>query len=132
MISTLVKKLKSSQFVRFAIIGSITAAIYLVGYNALRATDLASPVAAAVIAYLVAILFQYLGHAWFTFQKPIADFRQSVRFVVLNGLGLILSVLITAGLSEGFDTPDWIISAVVVMLLPVFNWFMMRLWVFAF
>lgn len=121
----------TGQILRFAIVGTATAAIYVAGYNLLRLADLVSPAIGAAIAYLAAISFQYVGHARFTFRKTAADIGQARRFLILNAAGLGFAMAITVALTSFIETPDWIASVTVVILLPILNWILMRLWVFA-
>ena len=119
-----------AQFLRFAVVGATTAAIYFVGYVLLRDLDLVGPAVAAVLAYGAAITFQYIGHSNYTFRAREPRRGGLVRFLVLNGVGLALSVLISVGFYAA-GWPDWLASTLVVTALPVMNWVVMRLWVFA-
>jgi len=115
---------------RFALVGSFTAIIYLFGYNATRAFLGIPPALAAVASYVAAISFQYIGHAAFTFRKSASDRAQFVRFLVLNGIGLLAAVVLTVLVTELLGAADWVSSLSVVVALPLLNWIVMHIWVF--
>ena len=119
-----------AQALRFALVGVTVACVYVIGYLVLRRIGI-PPAPAATVAYGIAIVLQYLGHSGFTFRRRVRDGGQIRRFVILNGIGLVTAVVLTLVLTNGFNTPDWVASAAVVVVLPVLNWFLMRLWVFA-
>lgn len=118
------------QFLRFALVGTTVALVYALGYNLLRWLTL-GPALSSTLAYLLAITVQYIGHASFTFRKRARDGGQVLRFVLLNTLGLVVAVALTEGLTGPVAAPDWVASLAVVIVLPILNWFVMRLWVFA-
>lgn len=120
----------SLQALRFAVVGSLTAAIYFGVYNLLRVAEVASPAMASAITYCAAISFQYVGHSWFTFGKPVFDIRQVLRFLATNAFGFVFSVSSTYLMVSVFLMPDWVASGLIVITLPIINWFVMRRWVF--
>ena len=117
------------QIARFSIVGLLTAGIYVVTFHILVGSGAVAPFAAAA-AYSCAILFQYFGHALFTFRAPWRGRAQVVRFIALNVTGFCLAILITILTVGVLGLPSFISSAAVVMILPVVNFVMMRLWVF--
>jgi putative flippase GtrA len=121
---------KLAQLLRFALVGGTTALIYTAGYLVLRQTGI-MPTFAATLAYLMAIIVQYIGHSGYTFRRRFGDVGQIIRFLSLNGLGLVAAVTITFFLTNAFGAPDWAASVAVVVTLPALNWILMRLWVFA-
>lgn len=121
----------SLQTLRFAVVGTVTAGIYFLGYNALRGQLPLSPALASGIAYVAAIVFQYMGHATFTFRKRVLDAPQVIRFLVTNGAGLVFSTFGAFLLVSVLMMSDWIASALIVVALPIINWVVMRRWVFS-
>jgi putative flippase GtrA len=107
----------------------VTAGIYLAAYPLLRHVGL-SPALASLAAYLLAILFQYLGHAVFTFRRTTRNAGQIARFLANNALGCALAAGAMAVL-PGFGIGETAATVIVVCLLPVLNWFLMRFWVYA-
>ena len=118
------------QTLRFLVVGGITAGIYVGGYNYIRAMNEVSPAFASVMAYLLAITFQYIGHARFTFRKSILSTAQVLRFLATNVFGLVFSFVCAHLLVTVLSMPDWIASALIVLALSAINWIVMRHWVF--
>ena len=120
----------SLQVVRFAAVGTLTAFLYFTGYNLLRVHFGTLPALASAIAYAAAIIFQYIGHAFFTFRRKILAPSQIARFVVTNGMGLAFSMIGAFLMVSVLMMSDWISSIIIVLALPVINWVVMRRWVF--
>lgn len=87
--------------------------------------------AANGVAFFLAILFQYAAQAAFTFQRPLGQKTQMVRFAVMVSLGFVTSAIITGPVAVALGLPDWQAALAVTILLPVQNFFLMKLWVFA-
>ncbi|MEM6638083.1 MAG: GtrA family protein [Pseudomonadota bacterium] len=124
-----VRPFKLNQMLSFALVGGVTALTYAGGYMVLREVGV-SAVLAATLSYLAAITLQYFGHSGITFRKNPRDRGQLLRFLVLNGAGLATAVAITLVLTQYFGAEDWMASVAVILVLPVMNWVVMRLWVF--
>ncbi|MBQ0805492.1 MULTISPECIES: GtrA family protein [unclassified Sulfitobacter] len=118
------------KLIRFGIVGGGTALAYVLLYLTFLAADLPQ-VLANGLAFLLAVMLQYVGQAAFTFGRQLNDFGQILRFVVMVGLGFASSALITAVLPAMTGTPDWTAAAIVTVYLPVQNYIFMTLWVFA-
>jgi putative flippase GtrA len=110
------------KLIRFGIVGGGTALAYVLLYLTFLAADLPQ-VLANGLAFLLAVMLQYVGQAAFTFGRQLNDFGQILRFVVMVGLGFASSALT--------GTPDWTAAAIVTVYLPVQNYIFMTLWVFA-
>ncbi|WP_106746196.1 GtrA family protein [Yoonia maritima] len=123
-------KVNSLQALRFAVVGSLTAAIYFGMYNLLRIAEVASPIMASAMTYCAAVSFQYVGHSWFTFGKPVFDIVQFMRFLATNACGFAFSISSTYLMVSVCLMPDWVASGLIVITLPIINWFVMRRWVF--
>jgi putative flippase GtrA len=116
--------------VRFAIVGSFVALIYVLSYVALVALGLAQPFANA-IAFFVAIALQYIGQASFTFGKRINDPKQMIRFFSMTTLGFITAASITGILGPLVAAPHWAAAFAVTIILPIQNYIIMTAWVFS-
>ncbi|MEO1638212.1 MAG: GtrA family protein [Pseudomonadota bacterium] len=127
---TIPEREKLAQFLRFGIVGGLTALIYAVGFLLLNGAGVSTTLAVC-LAYGAAIVFQYFGHAGFTFRKTARDGGQVQRFLVLNGVGLLLAIGITLVMTGVMGLPDVMATVTVVVALPIMNWIIMRLWVFA-
>lgn len=115
---------------RFAIVGALVALIYVLTYVALLSLGMSQPFANA-IAFLVAIALQYVGQASFTFGKHINDRGQLIRFFCMTGLGFLMAAFITGFIGPMLGASNWAAAVAVTLILPVQNYIIMTVWVFA-
>ena len=118
------------RMLRFAIVGTTVAGLYVLLYVGFIALGLIQPLANA-LAFGVAVIVQYVGQAWWTFRQPLAQPDQIFRFVCTISLGFLVSALITGQVGPALHWPDVIAAAVVAVVLPVQNYLIFRIWVFA-
>ncbi len=118
------------RIMRFAIIGVAIAVLYLLFYLAFLRLGMSLMVANA-LAFAIAVAAQYAGHALFTFERQLADPAQILRFGVMTGCGFATSALVTGLLTPMLVLEPWVAAVVVMLVLPVQNFIVMTLWVFA-
>ena len=118
------------QLARFALVGTTVALVYVAGYLLLLEVGINQPLANA-LAYLIAILAQYLGQAAYTFDKPINDRTQIGRFIVMTGLGFLTAAAITGQIGPFLNASNWAAEVAVILILPIQNYIIMTLWVFS-
>ena len=118
------------QFFRFCLVGTTVALTYVGLYLALRGAGIAQ-VWANGLAFFQAVVLQYACQSAFTYHRPLADKVQIVRFAAMVTLGFLSSALITGPIAAYFGTPDWKAAIAVTLILPVQNYILMTLWVFA-
>jgi len=118
------------QILRFAVVGTIVAALYVLLYLGLLAFGLIQPVA-NLLAFGSAVTVQYIGQAWWTFRQPLVMPEQIFRFTCTIVLGFVVSALITGLIGPALNWPDALAAAVVTVVLPVQNYLFFRIWVFA-
>ena len=118
-----------TQLWRFALVGVAVAALYVLLYLGFLGAGLVQPLANAA-AFLLAVSFQYVAQARFTFAAPLNDGTQIVRFVAMISAGLVTSALITGWIGPAFALPDWAAAVAVTVILPVQNFILMSRWVF--
>jgi putative flippase GtrA len=118
------------QLARFALVGTTVALVYVAGYLLLLEVGINQPLANA-LAYLIAILAQYLGQAAYTFDKPINDRTQIGRFIVMTGLGFLTAAAITGQIGPFLNASNWAAAVAVILILPIQNYVIMTLWVFS-
>lgn len=116
------------QLVRFGLVGVSVAGVYILLYLALQAV-MAQALANA-LAFGLAVALQYVGQTLFTFRKKLAVPDQIGRFAAMIGLGLAVSALITGLIGPALGWADWLAAATVTVILPVQNYFFMKLWVY--
>jgi len=125
-----VNRLSQRTFLRFAVVGTGVAALYFLGYLTLLSLGLAVPLA-NFLAFVLAVLVQYVGQTAWTFRRPLALPDQISRFAFTISIGLLVSALITGTLGPGLGWSNWISAAVVTVVLPVQNYLFFRIWVFS-
>lgn len=84
---------------------------------------------ANVSAYLVAVFVSYIGHSTFTFRQAMTR-NNAIKFTVVSLLALGLSNLVLLVLQFLGSGNVYINFAVVVSAVPVFSYFMNKLWVY--
>ena len=116
--------------IRFALVGTGVAALYVLLYLALIAMGL-GVFPANALAFLTAVAVQYLGQTAFTFRTSLRDPHQAIRFAVMIGFGLMTSALITDLVGPAMGWAAFVSAAIVTLVLPVQNFVIMSRWVFA-
>lgn len=122
-------KAELSRLFRFGVTGFVVALVYVTGYTALYHTSL-TPIAANFIAYGVAVSVQYVMQTLWTFQRPLIDGAQSLRFLATIGLGLIYSSVLASMIGPALGWKPWVAAGLVAVTLPILNYISFRLWVF--
>ncbi len=114
---------------RFAVVGTGVAIYYMAAFLGLLHL-LNSPWIANLLAFGSAIMIQYVGQTAWTFGKPLAVPAQFGRFLCMIGLGLIVSSVITGIAGPRLGLPEFVSAAMVVVILPIVNFVILRLWVY--
>jgi putative flippase GtrA len=115
---------------RFGVVGATVAVVYIALYLMLLAFGVAR-LEANLVAFLLAIVLQYLGQTLWTFRRPLAVPDQLGRFLFTISLGLVVSGLITGTLGPALGWANWVSAAIVTVVLPVQNYLFFRNWVFS-
>ena len=106
---------KGGTILRFALVGTGVAALYILLYLALIAMGLGN-LPANAIAFLTAVAVQYLGQAGFTFKASLRDPHQALRFAVMIGFGLMTSALITGLIGPALGWAAFVSAAIVTLV----------------
>ncbi len=114
---------------RFAVVGTGVAAYYFVAYLGLLQV-FSSPWIANLLAFGSAILIQYVGQTAWTFDKPVVAPGQFGRFLCMIAIGLVVSSMITGVLAPRLALAEPVAAGLVVVILPVINFVILRLWVY--
>lgn len=117
--------------VRYTITGLAVTAVYVGLYFLLRNVLTMSPAFASGIAMTTAVVFQYVMHSVFTFQRKWADGGQLVKFLISIALSVIISDIFVARLGEALNVPEPLRLLAVVVTLPVVNFIFFTFWVYA-
>jgi putative flippase GtrA len=121
---------RQSRIIRFAVVGVTVALVYIVLYLTLLAFGMPQ-LKANLVAFLLAIVLQYVGQTMWTFRRQLAVPDQLGRFLFTVSLGLLVSGLITGTLGPALGWADWVSAAIVTVVLPVQNYLFFRNWVFS-
>lgn len=118
------------QILRFSIVGVTIAALYVLSFTALLNLGMAQVVANS-LAFGMAVAVQYVLQTAWTFRRPLALPDQMLRFGCTIGAGFVVSALITSAIGPALGWADWFAAAAVAIVLPVQNFIIFRLWVYA-
>ena len=118
-----------ARLVRFSVTGVCVAAIYVIAYVLLTGAGMA-PFWANLIAFTLAVAFQYVMQTRWTFRRRLADGLQGMRFVLTIGFGLVFSTVISTFVGPWLGWPPWVAAIIVAVTLPVTNYIVFRFWVY--
>jgi putative flippase GtrA len=122
------------QLVRFAIAGGISTVIYAAVYMPLVTWVFPHMAVAAVpFAFAVAVTCGFFLHSAWSFKghgTRDSSGRQHVKFVTVQGAGLVLNALFTWVLADLMKLPDWVPLIPVVLVTPLVTFSLNRQWVF--
>ena len=117
----------TGQLVRFASLGVVNSALYLVLAMMFSKAFGFAALVASVLAYSIAAAVAYLGHKFLTFGQPDHAPSEMMRFVAASGIGLSLATLIPI-LLAGFVPLTSFVT--VLVLVPVCSFLMLKFFVF--
>ena len=119
------------QLVRFAIVGFSLAALYSVIYWYL-ATFVMPPVAAVVIAFLVAVSIGFVLHSRWSFRGHGAreDRQLKIKFLLVQSSGFVLNEAFTWVLTGPLHGPTWWPLVPAIFVTPLATFLLNRQWVF--
>lgn len=120
----------TGQILRFSVVGATVAGLYVLAYTALLGAG-AGQAAANALAFSGAVAVQYVLQTWWTFRRPLALPDQMARFACTIAAGFAVSALITGVIGPALSWADWLSAAAVTVILPVQNFIIFRLWVYA-
>ena len=114
---------------RFGVIGFLVAVIYVTLYTVFVHFGV-DPLTGNTVAYLLAVLVQYVGQTLWTFRRALWDGQQSIRFGVTIGIGLIYSGVLAGEIGPMLNWQPWLSAGLVAVTLPVLNYLSFKLWVY--
>ena len=108
------------QLVRFALVGFFLAGVYSAIYWYL-ATYVMPPVAAVVIAFLVAVSIGFVLHSRWSFRGhgKCEDHRMKVKFLTVQSSGFLLNEVFTWVLTGPMHGPTWWPLVPAIFLTPL-------------
>ena len=119
------------QLIRFGIVGFSLAGLYSVIYWYL-AEYVMSPMAAVVIAFLVAVSIGFVLHSRWSFRGhgQREDRQLKIKFLLVQTSGFVLNEGFTWLLTGPLHGPTWWPLVPAIFITPVATYFLNRQWVF--
>ena len=123
------------QLVRFGIAGLISTVIYSAVYLPLTSWVLPRRLAVLAVppAFLVAVTCGFFLHSAWSFRghgQRESGGRQHVKFLVVQGFGLVLNAVFTWITTGLLHQPAWVALIPVVTITPLATFALNRQWVF--
>lgn len=125
----LITKREAYRLIRFFTVGGGVALIYGGLFLGLRAVDVPVWLANGA-AFAAGVLFQYVMHTKWTFRSTVWDGAQQARFGGVILFGFVFSYVVTTILAPVIGYGDQVSAALVIFVLPLFNFALYRFWVF--
>ena len=119
------------QLVRFGLVGGLSTVVYAVIYWPL-ATYVIHPVLAVVVAFVVAASVGYVLHSGWSFKGHgrRETGRTQLKFVLVQGFGMLLNAIFTWVLTGPVGGPTWWPLVPAVLVTPFATFALNRRWVF--
>lgn len=123
------------QLVRFGIVGGVSSLIYSAVYLPLASFALPRQLAWVAVfpAFAVAVAFGFVAHSRWSFRDHgtrSSGAGQHVKFIAVQGSGMLLNVLYAWVLSGLLHQPPWVALVPAVTLTPLATFFLNRQLVF--
>ena len=115
---------------RFASVGIGATLVHLaIAWLANRGAGL-SPFAANACGFVAAFTLSYLGHFYWTFAREAGHSRHLPRFVVVAGIGYLLTNLIVWAVTIRGGYAFEAALVVILLAVPPSTWLLSRIWAF--
>ncbi|MFB9232712.1 GtrA family protein [Pseudohalocynthiibacter aestuariivivens] len=118
------------QLIRFGGVGGMATLVHVIVAMMMRGTFGFSPLQANFTGFASALLFSYLGHAYWTFGKGLSREAQFLRFLFVALVGLVISSGAVLLLDVGLGLDFGIAMLAVAVLVPTATYLALRFWVF--
>ncbi len=124
------RRIDVRKLVRFSVVGATVAAVYAGLFLILRTRLGLSEIPASLIAFGIAVAFQYVVQTVWTFRSSLAVPGQARRFFTAIAIGAVTSTAITGWIGPYFGWADAVSAAIVVVWLPIQNFILFSAWVY--
>lgn len=118
------------QSIRFILVGTATALIYYALLYVLVESYSSAIIVASSIAYVVAILFNYIMHYQWTFNSDSPHKVAIVRFILMNTGGFFINLAIMSYGISLFSEYYLVVQAIAMAVIVVWNFIISSLWVY--
>lgn len=117
------------QIVRFCVVGAFSVGTYVAVMSLMVAVLGTSIVIGSIFAFIIGTSVSYAGNALWSFDATPSP-RNATRFLVITSIGLLLNMAI-AWVGERMGLDHLLVSAIVIIVVPTFNFIGHRLVTFA-
>lgn len=123
------------QLIRFGIVGGLSTVIYGAVYYPLSVLVLPDGYKFLSVppAFIVAAAFGWIAHGRWSFKghgTRTGGAEQPVRFLIVQGFGMVLNGLFTLGLVDLAGYAEWVPLVPAVLVTPFATFALNRSWVF--
>lgn len=117
-------------FIKFLGVGGISTAFqYVLLYLFVEHARISS-VNAAVIAYLLSSVFNYIANYYVTFESPNSHRTAAIKFAFCVSIGLMLTGLLMFLISEKLKVHYFIAQILTTIFVILWNFISQKIWVF--
>lgn len=117
------------ELIIFTLVGVFNTVAYFVLANVFYISGLGRGVS-AYLAYGVMLPVSFFGHRKLTFASAAPVAGQGIRFALVQVCNLLIIWVVSAA-TQHLDLPGWISFATISVMIPLFNFIVLRLWVFS-
>lgn len=118
------------SFLRFALVGATATAVHAAVFALLVETTPIDPVAATVVAFVVAFACGFVLNRRWTFDSRTDPLAQLPRYLAAQLVGLGLSATIMAYAVHARDWSPYVGLALSIVMVPPVTYALARWWVF--
>lgn len=118
------------RIARFGLVGGLASATYALAVLVLVDVMAMNTSLASVLAYLLAIPVSFFGQKHFTFGSKASAQGEFARFLVVQGISLVLSLLVMRAVTDWFGWSHRVGILAVIIVIAVVNYGIMRNLVF--
>lgn len=117
------------QIIRFCVVGAFSVGTYVAVMSLLVVTFKTSIVTGSVFAFVIGTSVSYVGNALWSFDARPSP-GNATRFLAVTSLGMLINIAI-AWAGQRMGVGHLLVSAVVIVVVPTFNFIGHRLVTFA-
>ncbi len=118
------------RLIRFAGVGALSGLIYVLAVAFYVDVIKFDVKLSSVLGYLTALPVSFIGHRNFTFRSNGQVAGEFVRFLVVHGANIAISIGGMALIVDWFGYNYWFGSILAVALVPISTYIVMEFWVF--
>jgi dolichol-phosphate mannosyltransferase len=120
----------AGKLVRFGIVGTMSATVFLVATALLAGSVNLEPKIASAVGYIVSMPVNFLGNRQFSFKSEGTLLGDLLRFLSLHGCNILLTMGAMGAAVNVLQLHFELGAIAAIMLVPLVNFAVMDLWVF--